>query len=150
MKTQTKVLILAAIAALAFLGAWLIPEPTLRPLDLASVRGGDPPPCTHGQLADTCDDFFNICKQESTQVDCEPKDPILCTGCTNAAMINHLDSSHSPRTVIGWSNPVEVDCGWGKTDRKCKWINGACKCFGTTVMIGCTTYKWGTLDTNCQ
>jgi hypothetical protein len=108
MKTQTKVLILAAIAALAFLGAWLIPEPTLRPLDLASVRGGEPPPCKYIPKQDGCDDIHATCNPY--EYDNCPSGT-ECTRCANDTPFYSLIEGPDP-WLLSVPNAVdEVDCG---------------------------------------
>jgi hypothetical protein len=136
MKTQTKVLILAAIAALAFLGAWLIPEPTLRPLDLASVRGGDPPlsTCNSRYTWFNCIDFANFCtvRTESTCHD----SPRLCAGCSTNDSV--WRASFTGTYDYLWTYNYEVDCGHPWILAMCTWHPDfkECYCFSLEQEYG--------------
>lgn len=142
-------LLLAAAASAA--GACLIQPPSLRSVDLASVRGGNPPPCVYTQLMDTCDDVMNACKQWTTQVGCVPVlEDRLCSGCSRSVMMNNLASGQPNKTVLSFSTPVQVDCGNDRSNPKCRWNEGECKCEGNPLPVGCIMFKWSILNQNCQ
>jgi hypothetical protein len=155
MKTQTKVLNLAAIAALAFLGAWLIPEPTLRPLDLASVRGGDPPPCTHQLYSYSCNDLNKYCSQQdgSSEVQCEGAPlPRYCQTCSGSGTIKLPTQGQTldfrPTTV------TSVNCGVYMVDARCVWNPNTNKCYCVGVPdpdpipVSCELTSWNSV--NCK
>jgi hypothetical protein len=147
MKMQTKVLILAAIAALAFLAAWLIPEPTLRPLDLASVKGGEPPPCKYKLLADTCQDWMDFCGSITSESACNAQGQ--CSGCTGTTPLYSLDSTGYPKTILSGLTSVQVDCGFVRSSPVCSWDAGVCKCVGQALPGFCQTWAWNSYDEDC-
>jgi hypothetical protein len=154
MKTQTKVLILAAIAALAFLGAWLIPEPTLRALDLASVRGGDPPPCTHHLYSYSCNDLNNYCSQQdgSSQTQCEGtgQAPRYCQTCSGTGTIK-LPATTGNLDFLP-TMPTSLNCGVYKINAQCVWnaLTNKCTCVGDNDItpVTCELTTWNSV--NCQ
>ena len=150
MRRNLCVVSLLLLAAASAAGAWLLQPPSLRSVDLASVKGGNPPPCVYRERYDSCNDLHNVCASTSLE-NCfiAGQPPLGCQGCTDPVSINTL-ATDGFKTVYSRSTPVSYLCGHDKGQPICTPVDNECRCIGTPNPAMCSFVYWSIYDRNCS
>lgn len=129
MRRNLCVVSLLLLAAASAAGAWLLQPPSLRSVDLASVRGGDPPldPCTKKPKWDGCDDLLGSCHDLDGTATCHSWP---CSRCSNVIpFCGLIDADDSPWLKEADNNTVSlVICGVRYTPNSCEQFPEGCFC----------------------